>query len=128
MMSSRTGSSFSQAVREMEASCLWKGAGEVGSVCAARKAVSSLMALDFQTGFAPRYKRAQHAVILGLVVQVGNDLKTRMRIRTVHACVDNSGEYYPHDSLKKPTQLHRTTKALTNQILTPMITSSDIPS
>ena len=86
------------------------------------------MALDFQRGFAPRYKRAQHAVILGLVVQIGGDLKTRMRIRTVDACVDNSSEYYPHDSLKKPIQLHRTTMTLINQILTPMITSSDIPS
>jgi len=68
MMSSRTGSSFSQAVREMEASCLWKGAEEVGSVCAARKAVSSLMALDFQTGSAPKCKRAQQAGTLASLV------------------------------------------------------------
>ena len=68
MMSSRTGSSFSQAVTGMEASCLWKGAGDVGSVCAARKAVSSLIALDFQRGFDPRCMRAQHAVILALMV------------------------------------------------------------
>jgi len=73
MMSSRTGSSFSQAVRDMEESCLWKGTGEVGSVCVARKVVSSLMALDFQRGFDPRCMRAQQAVILALMVQIGGD-------------------------------------------------------